>query len=67
MRADGLECMDQPTQTIGERKQCRCMFCGLSAEYNSEEEAITHMTVCPALQEQLNDKENPFTLPKDMK
>lgn len=52
---------------VNESKECRCMFCGLSAVYTSEEEAIAHMQICPALQEQLNDRDNPFTLPKDMR
>jgi len=38
------------------------MFCGLSATYASEDEAIQHMAECPALLEQLDDKAQ-FTLP----
>ncbi len=52
---------------ISQSRECRCMFCGLSAVYKSEDEAISHMQICPMLQEQLNDKDNPFTLPKDMR
>ena len=48
-------------------KECRCMFCGETKVYNSEEEAIRHMEVCTMLQEQLDDSESQFTLPKDLK
>ena len=41
-----------------ERRICRCMFCGEELILASEDEAITHMTVCPALQEQLQAKED---------
>ena len=49
------------------RKSCRCMFCGSELVISSEEEAIKHMEVCPALQEQLNDVTNQFTLPESMR
>jgi hypothetical protein len=38
------------------------MFCGDEMVLTSEEEAIEHMKVCSALQEQLND-DRQFTLP----
>eukprot|EP01031_Cornospumella_fuschlensis_P034025 gene34025-41181_t len=41
---------------------CRCMFCGEQQLLASEEEAVEHMRVCPALQEQLQSKEQ-FTVP----
>jgi hypothetical protein len=50
-----------------EMKECRCMFCGESLQLGSEDEAIAHMEVCPALQEQLDDTEHQFTLPESMK
>jgi hypothetical protein len=46
-----------------EKRSCRCMFCGDEMILSSEEEAIDHMKVCPALQEQLDSKEQ-FTIPK---
>jgi hypothetical protein len=52
--------------TLSELRSCRCMFCGEELEFASEAEAIDHMKVCPALQEQLND-DNQFTLPESMK
>ena len=50
-----------------ELRQCRCMFCGDSLLLESEDAAIAHMETCPALQEQLDDKDNQFTLPTSMK
>jgi hypothetical protein len=49
-------------QTDKERRQCRCMFCGQQLDLGSEEEAVDHMRVCVALQEQLSSKEQ-FTVP----
>lgn len=49
-----------------EQRFCRCMFCGDEMALGSEEEAIRHMEVCPALQEQLSSKEQ-FTVPKIVK
>lgn len=45
-----------------ESRQCRCMFCGESLLLNSEDEAVNHMEVCPALQEQLDSKKQ-FHIP----
>lgn len=45
-----------------EKRECRCMFCGEMLILSSEAEAIHHMEVCPALQEQLNGKED-VTIP----
>jgi hypothetical protein len=39
------------------------MFCGETLILASEDEAILHMKVCPALQEQLNSPDQ-FTVPK---
>ena len=50
----------------GDRRECRCMFCGKIETYASEEEAIEHMQTCPALVEQL-DGGGQFTLPKSMR
>ncbi len=47
-------------------RQCRCMFCGEQLTLQSEEDAIAHMSICPSLQEQLND-ENQFTIPSCLK
>jgi hypothetical protein len=38
------------------------MFCGEVLILSSEEEAVNHMRVCPALQEQLESKAQ-FTVP----
>jgi hypothetical protein len=38
------------------------MFCGDEIILASEEEAVDHMKICPALQEQLAGKEQ-FTIP----
>ena len=48
------------------RRECRCMFCGKTELYASEEEAIEHMQTCPALVEQLDDG-GQFTLPKSIR
>mmetsp|Transcript_19945 Transcript_19945/g.28666 ORF Transcript_19945/g.28666 Transcript_19945/m.28666 type:complete len:114 (-) Transcript_19945:152-493(-) len=50
----------------GEMRSCRCMFCGEALTLSSEEAAVEHMKVCPALQEQLNDDKQ-FTLPESMR
>lgn len=42
------------------------MFCGDELVLGSEEEAIDHMRVCPALQEQLQSKDQ-FTVPTMIK
>lgn len=55
-----------PEPKGSELRSCRCMFCGDEIECGSESDAIDHMKVCPALQEQLND-DNQFTLPESMK
>jgi hypothetical protein len=47
-------------------KSCRCMFCGEELLLSSEDEAVQHMEVCPALQEQLNDTRQ-FTLPESIR
>jgi hypothetical protein len=49
-----------------EKKTVRCMFCGDQLVLASEEEAIDHMRVCVALQEQLNSKDQ-FTIPKKIR
>jgi hypothetical protein len=54
------------TGEVGEQRMCRCMFCGLELRLKSEEEAIQHMEVCPALQEQLSSKDQ-FTVPSVVK
>ena len=45
---------------------CRCMFCGEELLIGSEEEAVNHMRVCTALQEQLQSKDQ-FTIPSMLK
>ena len=42
------------------------MFCGEELVLKSEDEAVMHMTVCPALQEQLASKDQ-FTVPSMLK
>jgi MYND finger len=49
--------------TAEDVRQCRCMFCGCEMVLSSEEEAVSHMKVCPALQEQLANSDQ-FTIPK---
>lgn len=49
-----------------ESRHCRCMFCGEQLKLSSENEAVEHMRVCVALQEQLASKEQ-FTVPSAVK
>lgn len=49
-----------------EQRSCRCMFCGETLILSSEDEAVDHMRVCPALQEQLQSKDQ-FTVPSMIK
>jgi hypothetical protein len=44
-------------------RNCRCMFCGDLLLLDSEDAAVAHMEVCPALQEQLNGP-GQYTIPK---
>ena len=48
-----------------ELRQCRCMFCGIVNIFSCEEEAISHMRECSALQEQLMSPDQ-FTIPKSL-
>lgn len=50
----------------GETRTCRCMFCGKELLLQSEGEAVGHMEVCGALQEQLASSEC-ITIPSEMK
>jgi len=52
-----------PAAPTGESRNSRCMFCGESIVMHREEDAHEHMRTCPALQEQLNGKDQ-FTIPK---
>ena len=45
-----------------EKRTSRCMFCGEALVLSSEEDAVEHMRVCPALQEQLASPDQ-FTIP----
>ena len=45
-----------------EKRTSRCMFCGEELILASEDDAVNHMRVCPALQEQLASKDQ-FTIP----
>lgn len=58
-QVDNIECSES-------KKICRCMFCGEELVLKSEDEAVMHMTVCPALQEQLASKDQ-FTVPSMLK
>jgi len=49
-----------------ESRFCRCMFCGDELRLYSQEEAVDHMKVCPALQEQLQSSDQ-FTIPSIVK
>jgi hypothetical protein len=46
----------------GGKRQSRCMFCGEQLVLESEEDAVYHMRICPALQEQLASPDQ-FTIP----
>ena len=49
--------------TTSDSRQCRCMFCGEQLVLESEDAAVDHMRVCPALQEQLESPQQ-YTIPK---
>eukprot|EP01035_Chromulina_nebulosa_P036741 gene36741-49535_t len=53
---------DSSSSSKSESRISRCMFCGESLVLSCEEDAISHMRICPALQEQLNS-EDQFTIP----
>jgi MYND finger len=53
---------DDPTG----KRQSRCMFCGEELVLGSEEDAVDHMRVCVALQEQLESPDQ-FTIPKALR
>mmetsp|Transcript_17220 Transcript_17220/g.29149 ORF Transcript_17220/g.29149 Transcript_17220/m.29149 type:complete len:136 (+) Transcript_17220:215-622(+) len=53
---------DDNSESVEEKRSCRCMFCGEQLILASEKEAIEHMRHCPALQEQLESKDQ-FTIP----
>ncbi len=48
-----------------EVRQCRCMFCGETHVFHSEEEAVGHLRVCVALNEQLSSPDQ-FTVPQSI-
>lgn len=50
-------------ESVSEKRQSRCMFCGEQLVLGSENDAVDHMRVCVALQEQLESSEQ-FTIPK---
>jgi MYND finger len=50
----------------GENRRSRCMFCGEELILGSEDEAVKHLEVCDALQEQLNSNEQ-FTVPSRLR
>lgn len=47
---------------VGGKRQSRCMFCGEQLVLESEDDAVNHMRICPALQEQLASPDQ-FTIP----
>jgi len=53
----------ETNKETNEVRVSRCMFCGDLQTLRSEEDAIKHMRRCPALQEQLDGKDQ-FTIPK---
>jgi len=57
---------DVPLGQSTDQRHCRCMFCGEALVLGSEEEAVGHMKVCVALQEQLASKDQ-FTVPSIVK
>jgi len=60
-RSTSVESSNESSKRIS-----RCMFCGESLVLTSEEDAVDHMRVCIALQEQLNGKEQ-FIIPTFLK
>ena len=44
------------------KRQSRCMFCGEQLVLESEDDAVDHMRICPALQEQVASTDQ-FTIP----
>ena len=46
----------------GGKRQTRCMFCGEQLVLESEDDAVYHMRICSALQEQLASPDQ-FTIP----
>jgi MYND finger len=54
------------SSSSGEKRVSRCMFCGEELNLSSEDEAVKHMEVCDALQEQLNSKDQ-FTIPSRLR
>jgi hypothetical protein len=53
----------EPKSDTESGKRCsRCMFCGEQLVLSSEDDAVNHMKECPALQEQLESKDQ-FTIP----
>lgn len=55
---------DGPVEDGDAPRECRCMFCGQELLCASEAEAVEHMSVCPALGEQLASRA-PFTIPQN--
>lgn len=55
------------TYSSNEVRSCRCMFCGNVIVASSEDDAIRHMEVCSALQEQLNASKEQFTIPSEFR
>lgn len=53
-----------PFEDASAVRECRSMFCGEALTFESEEEAVEHMSICPALAEQLSSKAA-FTIPKN--
>jgi hypothetical protein len=62
VNSDGKE---NPSVTSSSLRQCRCMFCGEAMTLESEEAAVGHMAVCPALNEQLDSKDQ-FHIPSTL-
>ena len=57
------DCKDDSVKDAAGKRQSRCMFCGEELVLSSEEDAVDHMKVCVALQEQLESPDQ-FTIPK---
>lgn len=58
----GIDCDNNSSTIENDVRICRCMFCGEELKLESEGEAINHMRVCTALQEQFAG-EGQFTIP----
>jgi MYND finger len=69
-KSEGSSTQDERKSSVTDdptcKRQSRCMFCGEELVLGSEEDAVDHMRVCVALQEQLESPDQ-FTIPKALR